>query len=269
MGFFIFHTFYYFYKDKNGVKFSKPIWIEKSKLIDDFPLLDKEKFSYAVKMEDGQTNDARLGIEVLLTSTIENYNETGLVGSNIANYMKFINFIKDEKGNMIGALLYDKINEKELKVKCKSIINCTGPFNDSIRKIDDSSAENKIFPLQGSHITLPKKKYQSKNSIIFKTDEKKSVCIFNWLDEVIVGTDEKDLKDNKLSNPIADEEVVKYFCNKVHYLYPSISEEEIFQDVKSRWSGIRCLIIDKVEKEKSKKNVSRDFLIEKSKSGFL
>lgn len=44
---------------------------------------------------------------------------------------------------------------KEWDVKAKCIINATGPFTDSIRKMDDPSAKGICCPSSGVHIVLP------------------------------------------------------------------------------------------------------------------
>ena len=41
------------------------------------------------------------------------------------------------------------------QVKAKSIINATGPFTDSIRKMDDEASESICSPSTGVHIVLP------------------------------------------------------------------------------------------------------------------
>jgi glycerol-3-phosphate dehydrogenase len=40
-------------------------------------------------------------------------------------------------------------------VKAKCVINATGPYTDSIRKMDDSSIKEICVPSSGVHIVLP------------------------------------------------------------------------------------------------------------------
>lgn len=44
---------------------------------------------------------------------------------------------------------------KEWDVKAKCIINATGPFTDSIRKMDDPTVKDICCPSSGVHIVLP------------------------------------------------------------------------------------------------------------------
>jgi glycerol-3-phosphate dehydrogenase len=63
--------------------------------------------------------------------------------------------LQDAQGKCCGAHLRDEITGKEWDVKAKSIINATGPFTDSIRKMDDSSVKEICCPSSGVHIVLP------------------------------------------------------------------------------------------------------------------
>jgi hypothetical protein len=49
-------------------------------------------------------DDARLCLDTILTSTIDNY-IPGMKGANILNYTKFVEFIKNKKGKLIGTIL--------------------------------------------------------------------------------------------------------------------------------------------------------------------
>ena len=61
-------------------------------------------------MHETQMNDTRMNLNALLTSSIDNY-IPGMKGATLANYVKFIDFIKDENsGKIIGAKLLDTIS---------------------------------------------------------------------------------------------------------------------------------------------------------------
>ena len=79
-------------------------------------------------------NDARLCLDTILTSTIDNY-IPGMKGANILNYTKFLNFIK--KDSKITAIsLLDEITNKTYKINCNCVINCTGKNSDKLRILD-------------------------------------------------------------------------------------------------------------------------------------
>lgn len=44
---------------------------------------------------------------------------------------------------------------KEFDVRAKCVINATGPFTDSVRKMDDQEVPNICQPSAGVHIVMP------------------------------------------------------------------------------------------------------------------
>lgn len=95
----------------------------------------------------GQQDDARMCLAIALTATRH--------GATVANYVKCLSLKKDTQGILCGARLRDVMTGNEWDVKAKCIINATGPFTDSIRKMDDNSVKEICNPSSGIHIILP------------------------------------------------------------------------------------------------------------------
>ncbi len=69
------------------------------------------------------------------------------------------------------------------------VINATGPFSDSIRKMSDPGATKMIMASAGVHVTLPD--YYSPEHlgmIVPKTQDGRVVFMLPWLDATIAGT---------------------------------------------------------------------------------
>jgi hypothetical protein len=56
---------------------------------------------------------------------------------------------------VVGAVCRDTLTGEETPVYARVVINATGPFVDSVRKLSDAKAPDVITPSSGSHITLP------------------------------------------------------------------------------------------------------------------
>lgn len=54
-----------------------------------------------------------------------------------------------------GAKVVDRLTGDEWEVQAKCIINATGPFTDSIRKMDDPEIPEICSPSSGTHVVLP------------------------------------------------------------------------------------------------------------------
>lgn len=80
-------------------------------------------------------------------------------GATVVNHVKVLNLHKgldkDGKRVLTGARVRDELTGDEWDVKAKSIINATGPFTDSIRKMDDQTVQEICCPSSGVHIVLP------------------------------------------------------------------------------------------------------------------
>lgn len=83
-------------------------------------------------------------------------------GATIANHVTVKSLLKtkDEKtGKQVvsGVAVKDEITGKEWSIPTKCVINATGPFTDSIRKMDNPQVKEICCPSSGVHITLPGK----------------------------------------------------------------------------------------------------------------
>src|SRR6266498_759350 len=84
-----------------------------------------------------------------------------LYGSTVVNHMEVTGLTKDASGKLNGAIVKDLVREKngkkpeEFQIRAKGIINATGPFSDSIRKMDDQTVKEIVAPSSGVHIVLP------------------------------------------------------------------------------------------------------------------
>jgi glycerol-3-phosphate dehydrogenase len=63
---------------------------------------------WGVQMHEMQMMDTRMNMAALLTSTVDEY-VPGQKGSNIANYVEFVDFIKNSDGKIEGAVLNDLV----------------------------------------------------------------------------------------------------------------------------------------------------------------
>ena len=61
------------------------------------------------------------------------------------------NFLQDKNGVIIGAQVKDNLTGKQTQVYAKQVINATGPFTDSLRKMSDPSKPSIIMPSAGMH----------------------------------------------------------------------------------------------------------------------
>lgn len=114
-------------------------------------MLKSDKLCGAIVYYDGQQDDARMCVSVALTAA--------RYGATVANHVEVQELLKkkDETGKEVlcGARVKDMLSKKEWTIKAKCIINATGPFTDSIRKMDNPNVKTICCPSSGVHIVLP------------------------------------------------------------------------------------------------------------------
>ena len=194
-----------------------------------------------------------------------------LYGSTIVNHIEVTGLERDADGKLNGARVKDLVPERngkksqEFSIKAKGVINATGPYTDSIRKMDDSSVKDIVAPSSGVHIILPGYYSPSKMGLIDpKTSDGRVIFFLPWQGNTIAGT--TDAPTEISHNPIAGEEEINWILSEIRgYLAPDINVRR--GDVLAAWSGIRPLVKD--PKSKNTESLVRNHLITTSDSGLL
>ncbi|XP_023288384.1 glycerol-3-phosphate dehydrogenase, mitochondrial [Orussus abietinus] len=213
-------------------------YLSKTNALEHFPMLKGDKLTGAIVYYDGQQDDARMNLAVALTASRH--------GATVVNHVTVVNLLKglDRDGNrvLIGAHVKDELTGEEWDVKAKAIINATGPFTDSIRKMDDHNVKEICSPSSGVHIVLPG--YYSPDQMGLldpATSDGRVIFFLPWQKHTIAGT--TDLPCQITHNPRPTEDEIMFILQEVkNYLNPDVDVRR--GDVLSAWSGIRPLVSD-------------------------
>lgn len=209
-------------------------YLNKQAALEHFPMLRGDALVGAIVYYDGQQDDARMALAVALTATRH--------GASVANHVKALKLLKDKQGNCAGARLKDEVTGDEWDCKAKCVINATGPFTDSIRKMDDPTVKSICAPSSGVHIVLPG--YYSPDQMGLldpSTSDGRVIFFLPWQRQTIAGT--TDLACDVTHKPMPTEEEISFILQEIKdYLNPDVDVRR--GDVLSAWSGIRPLVQD-------------------------
>ncbi|KAI2617393.1 FAD dependent oxidoreductase-domain-containing protein [Hypoxylon sp. NC1633] len=253
--------FYDFLAGSEGIESS--YFLTRSKALDAFPMLKQTDLVGALVYYDGAHNDSRMNVSIAMTAAV--------YGATIVNHAEVTGLMKNDQGRLCGALVKDLIPERNGKrsepitVKAKCIINCTGPFTDSIRKLDDQDCKEIVAPASGVHVILPGYYSPSNMGLIDpSTSDGRVIFFLPWQGNTIAGTTDEPTTISP--NPLPDEKSIQWILNEVsHYLSPDISVRR--GDVLAAWSGIRPLVKD--PKAKNTESLVRNHLVDISSSGLV
>ena len=194
-----------------------------------------------------------------------------LYGATVVNHMEVTGLEKDANGRLNGARVRDLVPERngesstEFRIKARGIINATGPFTDSIRKLDDENVQEIVAPSSGVHVILPGYYSPANMGLIDpSTSDGRVIFFLPWQGNTIAGT--TDAACPVEQNPIAGESEIDWILSEIRrYLQPDINVRR--GDVLAAWSGIRPLVRDP-SKAKSE-GLVRNHLITTSDSGLI
>ncbi len=194
------------------------------------PTLETDGLRGGVVYYDGQFDDSRLLINMV--QTVDD------LGADIINYVKVTSLIK-QNDIITGVLTKDIETGNEFELKAKAVINATGVFSDSVRKMDEENVKPIIAPSRGTHIVLDKSFLPGDNAIMVpNTSDGRILFAIPWHNRVVVGTTDIEV-DTPTLEPVATEDEIDFLLTTASkYLVKDPSKSDIL----SVFSGLRPLV---------------------------
>lgn len=225
------------------------------------PTLRSERASGGVLYSDGQFDDSRLLINMIQTAVEQ--------GALALNYARVEEIQKDQHGKAAGVTFSDIETGRTYQLAARCIINATGPFCDSVRKLDQTDSTPLVAASQGVHLVLPQRFLPGQTAVIVpKTSDGRVIFMIPWHRHVLIGTTDTPISAAVLEPQALPEEIEFLLSTAGEYLSPRPTRE----DVLSVFTGIRPLV-GKGEAadgdRPSTSQLSRDHSIFSSESGML
>lgn len=233
----------------------KSQFLSKKEVLKRFPMVNEKKLRAGVMYYDGQFNDARMAVYLIKTA-VEN-------GAVAANHVEVTGLIKDKNNKVKGAHVKDLLSGEEWSINATCVVNSTGPFADSIRKMDDPEAKDILKVSSGIHIVLDKRFAPPETGLMIpSTEDGRVLFVIPWEGHAIVGTtDEPTVVED---HPVVIEDEINYVLRHVNnYFTMGVTRA----DVKSYWSGLRPLVFD--PDKKSTQELARTHIIKVNDSGMV
>jgi glycerol-3-phosphate dehydrogenase len=204
-------------------------WINKAAAFAALPGLKKRLHS-AVEYYDGQFDDARY--VVLMVRKAQSF------GAVCLNHLSFSAFGLSHSGAIHSAQITDSITGAQFTIRTQMVLNCTGPFSDTIRLAANTKLTPRIAASKGVHLTLPLPKGMTSALMIPKTPDGRVLFAIPFQNVLMVGT--TDTPYNNLAiEPLLEASEVDFLLETLNAYF-----EKPFQktDVLSGFGGLRPLI---------------------------
>ena len=158
----------------------------------------------------------------------------------------------------------DEISGEIFSVKSKAVINATGAFCDSVRKMSDANSEKIIAPSQGIHLVFDKRFLSSGNALMIpKTSDGRVLFAIPFHEKVLIGTTDTPVEKAELE-PKAFEEEIEFILETAEQYLENPPQKE---DILSVFAGVRPLV--KSGNTKNTAALSRDHTIEIDEANLL
>jgi len=229
--------------------------LSREEVLEKIPTLEPEGLRGGVVYYDGQFDDARFAIT--LAQTVAD------LGGSLLNYMKVTGLLK-RRGMTAGVTAVDAETNRRYDIQARVVVNATGVFADSVRRMDDPRATTIIAPSQGVHLVLDKSFLPGDSAIMVPhTDDGRVLFAVPWHDRVIVGTTDTPVEQPEAEPQPQKDEVDFILKHAAKYL----TKDPQRSDVLSAFAGLRPLV--RAGGNETTSALSRDHSVLVSSSGLV
>lgn len=189
------------------------------------PHVRTEGLAGAVVFTEYVTDDGRL--------TLANIRSAKGHGAVVANYAQV---------TAIGAdhvLVRDALTDKDVRVSARTIVNASGPWADSMRRLEDADSAPRLALSKGVHVVLNRTRLPITNTITMNARDKRGVFVVPRGPMAYLGTTDTFYSDSEYWPRITTDDIdyLLEAANDVFDVSPLTH-----RDVAGLWSGIRPLI---------------------------
>ncbi len=219
------------------------------------PLLRDRGLTGGALYWDAQTDDARLVLATMRSAHRH--------GARCLSYVRVINLEK-AGGRVRGAELEDAFTGARSRVTAHAVVNATGPWTDSLRRLDEPAAAPLLRPTKGAHIAVPQARIGNTGAVtLLSPIDGRVMFVLPWGAVTIIGTTDTDA-DAGPDDVAATREDVVYLVRSANAIFPNARLG--IGDVSAAWAGLRPLLRDGAE---ANAGVPREHRIIQSDSGLI
>lgn len=180
---------------------------------------------------DAATDDARL--------TVANARAARAAGATVATRVEVDRLLLDT-GAVRGACVRDVLGGRILDIAARVVVNATGPWSDTIRRLADPDARPSMRGTKGVHIALPRERVGNAGALtLLSPIDGRVFFVLPAGLTTIIGTTDTDY-DGPLDAVHATPDDVGYLLRSANAYFPSAALAPA--DVIAAWAGIRPLI---------------------------
>jgi glycerol-3-phosphate dehydrogenase len=220
------------------------------------PTIKTDGLRGGVVYYDGQFDDSRLLINLVATAAEQ--------GATLLNYVRVTSLTRGQDGFVDGVIAQDEETGNQFRAGAKVVINATGAFCDSVRRMADPQSSPLIAPSQGIHLVFDRSFLPGNSAIMVPhTSDGRVLFAIPWHGHTLVGTTDTPIVEASLDPVPMESEIEFILTTAAQYLHKAPTRS----DVLSAFAGIRPLV--RSSDAKNTAALSRDHTIHIDSSGLL
>lgn len=230
-------------------------FVSRQSMLRAFPALRRERLRGGVAYYDGQFDDARMNISLVVTAAEQ--------GAAVANYAS-VSGLRISDAKVRGARVRDMLTGEAVEIEARVVINATGPFSDSVRRMESPGAEPLLETSRGTHLAFEGRWTPTGDALLIpRTPDGRVLFLLPWEGAAIAGTTDVPASPARIPEPSEDEEAY-LFRQLGAWLEPAPTRD----DLRASWAGLRPLVRQR-GREGGTKNLIREHYIEVGEKGLV
>lgn len=204
-------------------------FLTRAQMLQAFPRLHSHHLIGGVAYYDGQFDDARMAITLLVTAAHE--------GAVVANRVE-VTALLEENGRLAGARVHDRHGHRAFVVRARAVVNATGPGCDVLRRMETPTCASLLAPSRGTHLAFDRDWAAGNDGLLVpKTADGRVLFLLPWQSRAIAGT--TDVAADATHAPEPSEAEIDYLLAQLaEWLDPAPGSA----DIRASWAGLRPLI---------------------------
>lgn len=210
--------------------FGRSRWLPRESVLERLPTLRPDGLRGGIEYHDGQFDDARLLINLVETAA-----EHGAV---VLNYAK-VTELSTSAGRVDGVVARDEESGSDLQLRARAVVNATGVFADSIRRLAQPNSAPLITHSQGTHVVLDRRFVPGQTALMVpRVGHGRVMFGIPWHGYTILGTTDTPIGEPSIEPQPLPEEIESLLRTAGRFF----QQPPRTTDVRSAFTGIRPLV---------------------------